>query len=207
MDLGLYKLKMPARKTIGIALPLCRHVSPDLISWSILPVGIATAAAFYFSDRVPILLLAGIPLILLRMFLATLDGLVAETYQRSSPRGEIVNRLPPEICDALLLAAITLSSPARMTPGVIALAIGWMTSFAGLIGLAAGRGIQSVGPVGQTDRLAALILFSAAGYAAQASGHLFDALCWFLIWCIAGGCVTIPLRLWRILRRPANARP
>jgi len=202
MDLGLYKLKAPARRVIGAAVPLCQRVSPDLISWSIFPVGVATAAAYYFSDLYPILLLAGIPPILLRMFLATLDGLVAETYRRSSPVGEIVNRLPPEICDALLLLAIALSSPVRMMPGTAALLTGWLTSFAGLIGLTAGRGIQSVGPVGQTDRLAALILFSACGYVATASGHSFDALWWFLIWCISGGCVTIVLRLWRTMRRP-----
>jgi phosphatidylglycerophosphate synthase len=202
MDLGLYKLKIPARRLIGAAVPLCRHISPDLISWSILPLGIATAAAYYFADSRPWLLLVGPPLILLRMFLATLDGLVAETYRRFSPTGEIVNRLPPEIADVLLLLALTLSSPARHLPGTLALATAWLTTFSGLIGLSIHRPIQSVGPVGQTDRLAALIALSLAGYTLSALGHPFDALTCFLIWSAAGGCLTIILRLYRALRRP-----
>jgi phosphatidylglycerophosphate synthase len=201
MDLGLYKLKYPARRVLQSMLPAFRNVAPDVISWCIIPAGIATAVAYWFADACPALLLAGALLIGVRMVLATLDGLVAETYHRHSRLGEIVNRLPAELADVMLLAALTLSSPSRHLPGALALSTAWLTTYSGLIGLIIGRPIQSVGPIGQTDRLAALIAFSIAGFFAALIGHPFDELKWFLTWCAIGGCLTVALRLWRTMKR------
>jgi phosphatidylglycerophosphate synthase len=199
MDLGLYQLKYPVRRLIAGALPLVRNVNPDAVSWCILPVGIATAICYFFAAQHPLLLLVGPPLILLRMFLATLDGLMAVTFNKSTPRGEIANRAPAEISDVLLMLALALS-PGHLMIGTVAIAIGWLTTFTGLVGLTAGKPTQSVGPVGQTDRLTALILFSIVGIITHLCGHQFDALRWFLWWACAGGIITITLRLWRTCR-------
>jgi phosphatidylglycerophosphate synthase len=199
MDIGLYQLKYPVRRLIAGVLPLMRNVRPDAVSWSILPVGIATALCYLKADHHPALLIVGPVLILLRMFLATLDGLMAVTFGKTSARGEIANRVPGEISDALLILAIA-QSPGRMFIGAAALAICWITTFAGLVGLTAGRPVQSVGPAGQTDRLAVLIAFSLVGFVLRVMGHPLDVLLGFLWWVLIGGTVTIVLRLWRTLR-------
>ena len=187
MNIGLYNLKYPARKLIAAVLPHLAHVNPNWVSLSLIPVGICTALAFYSGH-----LLIGAGLIVLRMFLGTLDGLIAEHFQKKSVLGEVLNRLTPELCDLFLYGALALKLPLW---GTLALCTSWMTSFTGLIGLSVNRGIQSVGPTGQTDRLAALVLFSLLSLLP----FDYDWLRIFLIWCTLGSLITISLRLKRVL--------
>lgn len=209
MGLGLYNLKYGVRRLIRGVLPLFAKVDPNAISWSLLPVGAATAAVYWLGAQGrPWLYPVGVALIFLRMFLGTLDGLVAVHYGRGTPRGEIVNRLAPELCDVMLIAALTLARPEWRLPGIGALALAWLTTFAGLVGPTAGAATQSVGPVGQTDRLAALQLCSLAAFAAETLGSGIDFLRVFLWWTILGGVLTVLLRLHRTLRAagtPATA--
>lgn len=206
MDLGLYNLKYGVRRLIRGVLPLFAAVDPNAISWSLLPVGAATAAVYWLGAQGrPWLYLVGAALIFVRMFLGTLDGLVAVHYGRGTPRGEIVNRLAPELCDVMLIVTLTLARPEWLLPGIGALALAWLTTFAGLVGPTAGAPTQSVGPVGQTDRLAALQLCSFAAFAAETFAFGVDFLKVFLWWTIAGGALTVVLRLHRTLRAAGAA--
>ena len=199
MDLGLYQLKYPVRRLIGGAVPMLRGVHPDIVSWSILPVGVATAICYLFADVHPVLLLVGAVLILVRMFLATLDGLLAAAWGKSSRRGEIVNRLPPELCDILLFLALAQASDRRAI-GLVSLGMCWLTTFSGLVGVTAGAPAQSVGPAGQTDRLAALIVLSLGGFISLELGHPLNVLYAFLWWVVIGGAFTTLLRLSRTFK-------
>jgi phosphatidylglycerophosphate synthase len=199
MDLGLYQLKYPVRRLIGGAVPMLRGVHPDVVSWSIIPVGVATAICYFYADSHPLLLMVAPVLILLRMFLATLDGLLAAAWGKSSARGEIANRLPPEICDMLLFLALA-QAPDRRLIGVAAIAMCWLTTFSGLVGLTAGAPVQSVGPAGQTDRLATLIVFSLIGFVSHELGRPMNVLWAFLWWVVIGGAITVTLRLRRTFK-------
>jgi CDP-diacylglycerol--glycerol-3-phosphate 3-phosphatidyltransferase len=205
MDIGLYNLKYPVRKMLNGLLPALRNVDPNHISLAMLPVGLVTAFVYYEAAQGrPALYLVGIALIFLRMFLGTLDGLVATHYGKSGPTGEMVNRIAPELCDAMLLVALAVARPEWRLVGIGALAVAWLTTFSGLLGLTAGLTTQSVGPVGQTDRLAALQLFSLLAFFSERSGWrgewLGDFMRDFLLWVIGGGILTVALRLWRNLR-------
>jgi phosphatidylglycerophosphate synthase len=134
------------------------------------------------------------------MFLGTLDGLVATHYGKSSKRGEMVNRIAPELCDALYLLALTLARPEWMLPGLFALLAAWLVTFAGLLGATAGLPTQSVGPAGQTDRLALLQVFSLLAFLSDTFGWSIDFMLWFLWWTAAGGALTVILRLRRNFR-------
>ncbi len=200
MELGLYNAKYPFRKLIGGMLPFFKDISPNAISYLLLPVGAGIAQCYYFSDEgIPQLYLIAILLIGLRMFLGTMDGLVAEHFKKGSPSGEIINRLLPEISDVLYLLGLTLAKPEYLLPGIFAIVAAWLTTFSGLVGLAIKKPIQSVGPAGQTDRLAALILCSFLQYFSLRSGWDIDFLEIFLYWCSLGGVITVTLRLKRIL--------
>ena len=160
MDIGLYSLKYPARKLLKWTLPQVKNVNPNTVSWMLLPVGAGIAVCFSESMDNPSLFLFGSFLSLLRMFLGTLDGLMAVHFKKESAVGEMINRLTPEICDAMYLTALAMAKTEWLYLGMIALVIAWLTSFAGLLGILSGKSIQSVGPAGQTDRLAAFMLFS-----------------------------------------------
>ncbi len=200
MDLGLYNLKYPARRLLEGVLPRFEHTDPDLISWTMLPVGAAVAACLVGAARgVPALHLLAIVLVFARMAIGTLDGLVATRYGRSTRHGEIVNRVAPELCDTAYLLALALARPGWLLPGALALAAAWLTSFAGLVGATAGLPTQSVGPVGQTDRLAALQVACLVAWLAAVRGWDIDPIGWFLWWAAAGGALTVTLRLARHL--------
>jgi CDP-diacylglycerol--glycerol-3-phosphate 3-phosphatidyltransferase len=201
MDLGLYNLKYPVRRLIAGVLPRFARTDPDDISWSMIPVGVATAGALWLGahGRAWAYLVA-IALVFLRMFLGTLDGLVATQFGRSTKRGEIVNRLAPELCDAMLLATLAFARPEWLLPGALALLAAWLTTFAGLVGATAGLPTQSVGPAGQTDRLAALQLLLLLAFLGDRLGWRFDFPGAFLWWVAIGGAVTVVLRMGRHLR-------
>jgi CDP-diacylglycerol--glycerol-3-phosphate 3-phosphatidyltransferase len=201
MDIGLYNMKYPVRRFISGVLPLVKDVSPNTVSLSMVPVGAAVAACYYFAlEGRPVFYLGAMVLTLVRMFLGTLDGLMAEHYKKGTPNGEIVNRLAPEICDVLYLSVLALARSEWMFLGVGGMAVAWLTTFAGLVGLAAKKTTQSVGPVGQTDRLAALLVLTLLAYLSERFYWGVDFIRIFLVWTIAGGVVTIILRLNRHFR-------
>ncbi len=197
MDIGLYNAKYGYRKVLKGAIVLFEKTDPNLLSWSIVPVGIATAAAYFFAEKIPWLYFAGVILIILRMTLGTLDGLVAVTFSRSTAKGELINRIAPELCDIILMLSIALSVPARAFPGMLAVAAGWLVTFSGLLGLTVGKPTQSVGPVGQTDRIAALIISSILQFLSLLNGWMIDFIYIFLWWTFAGGLLTSFIRIKR----------
>ena len=207
MDIGLYTLKYPARKMIAGTLPFLQNISPNAVSMTMFPVGVLIAACYYFGiSGHPIYFLTAVLLTFLRMFIGTLDGLIAEHLNKKSPEGEILNRLAPEMCDVMYLAALAFARPEYFLPGICVLVVSWLTTFAGLIGLVADKPIQSVGPVGQTDRLAALIVLTVAAYFSKTNSWSIDFIMIFLYWCIVGGIVTIILRLRRNFQREQNSK-
>lgn len=198
MDLGLYNLKYPLRRALEGLLPALKHTDPNTITWTILPVGIATA---WFASRgldgVRWAWLVCIALVLLRMFLATLDGLVAQNLGRETKTGTLLNRFVPELCDVLLMFTFVGAGQGMAPWAVVALAVGWLTTFAGIVGPAAGLPAQSVGPVGQTDRLAAFMVAALVSAFEPAAGWSWPPMRVFLMWCVFGGAVTVMLRMTR----------
>lgn len=194
MKIGLYHLKYAARKLIAWALPYVENVNPNTISILMLPVGAAVAISSYLGFKhFPELLLVSVILCILRMFLGTLDGLMAVHFNKQSPEGEILNRLTPELCDMMYLIAIILAKPELNVVGLFVIGLAWLTSFSGLLGLFVARPIQSVGPVGQTDRLAAFMIILLLQYV-DSSTNFIQIFMW---WCLGGGIITVAFRLWR----------
>ena len=194
MKLGLYQLKYPARKLIEGFLPYVKNVNPNTISLLLLPVGLGMAFCTYLGlHKYPSLLLISFALCIIRMFLGTLDGLMAVRFDKSTPKGELLNRLTPEFCDVMYLVAIVVARPDLQLLGLFMLALAWLISFTGMLGAVVHAPTQSVGPVGQTDRLATLMLVLLLAYY-QVS---FDVIAFFIWWGIVGGVFTVSLRLWR----------
>lgn len=201
MDLGLYNLKYPVRRALQGLLPRFRTTDPNTITWSVLPVGVATAACAWAGLRGANEAWAGaIALAFLRMFLTTLDGLVAQSYGRETRTGSLLNRVVPELCDVLLVGTLAATRPEWAWWGVAALAAGWLVTFAGLVGATVGLPPQSVGPVGQTDRLAAFQVAALVAAFEPMDGWSVQPMLVFLVWCACGGALTVVMRLRRHFR-------
>lgn len=195
MDIGLYQIKYPARKLLMWIYPLFGWMHPNLLSALVIPASALAAYCLYMglSSGSHAFYLASMGAVLLRMFFGTVDGLVAQTKGLSSQSGELINRLAPELGDLMLLGTLCYFVH-DMLMVITVLSVAWLTSFLGLFGLLIKGPVQSVGPVGQTDRLFAYLLFLGAGlYLGQVGYYLH----YFLLWCIIGGTLTCLLRIRR----------
>ncbi len=198
MDIGLYQAKHPFRKLIGWLVPLCKHLNPNWISLALLPVGGLMAWCCWqgLQHGGQVFLIYAVFLGFLRMVVATLDGLVATTYSKSTCVGDILNRITPELCDLLLYPVLVLAVQPPVALGVSVLAMSWAIGFMGSAGAPSGVPVQSVGPCGQTDRLAAVMATCALQFCFP-SLPFFHLLLW---WIVLGGAITLVLRARRTLQ-------
>jgi phosphatidylglycerophosphate synthase len=185
-DIGLYQTKFAARRLLD-KLPGIDRLEPNAVSIaSIAPSALAAVALANGWWIVVPLGIAG------RMVLTTLDGLIAEKYGKASRVGAYVNRLPAEIGDVLILLALfALADP--LWAGLV-IAGAWLVNVLGVLGLVAGGSTQSVGPAGQTDRLAFLAV---AAIVAAVVPIDWTFVCQILVALMA---VTIALRISRTIR-------
>jgi phosphatidylglycerophosphate synthase len=201
MDIGLYKLKFVFRNLFSWVLPYFKNCNPNFITCSILPVGMLTAWALHETATCPEFFLLVMILILIRMVLATLDGYVASHFNKFSERGEILNRVLPEICDTMWFFALILAYPQYIVLGLGCICLAWLTSFLGLLPLTIERKVISIGPLGQTDRLVSLAIFSFAAFLEKKFLWPTEAIYTFFCWCLLGGAVTVLNRLYTLMRQ------
>jgi phosphatidylglycerophosphate synthase len=203
MNIGLYQMKMPVRKLLEGLLPYFKQTDPNLISWCLVPIGLAMAGCYalcFGAGASNGFLLLAIILGFVRMIVATLDGLVAVTYQKSSCRGDLINRWTPELCDFFLYPVLILVLQKFDAIGIFALGLVWLTTFAGLLGAPSGLPVQSIGPVGQTDRLAALMLFTFLEFLSRSFQWGISFFDWFFYWLVLGGTLTVGNRFMSLLK-------
>lgn len=187
MNIGAYQLKYPFRKLLSKIIPHFKDVDPNAITRLILLVGFFAAISYYFAYREPLMYFFGIFFIFFRMFLATMDGLIAETYKKSSAKGEILNRVIPEIADIFLLIALSWQHPQL---GIFVISFAWLSAVMGLVPLLVKKDVLSIGPLGQTDRLIALIIFTIMMYLQTIFEWNVDFTYVFLWFCLVGGVLT-----------------
>jgi len=112
-----------------------------------------------------------------RMVLATLDGYVAERFERRTPLGAYLNRIVTEIADAIVLLGLLGQADAMWV--ALAIASAWIVNVAGVLGPVAGGSIQWTGPAGQADRLAIVL------------GASLIAIVWPIDWTILCGLLVV----------------
>jgi CDP-diacylglycerol---glycerol-3-phosphate 3-phosphatidyltransferase len=96
-----------------------------------------------------------------RMALNAIDGMLAREHGQASKLGMFLNEICDVVSDLALILPFALVPP--FAPwGVVAFALtAFMTEFAGVLGVAAGAGRRYDGPLGKSDRAAALGILAA----------------------------------------------
>jgi len=151
-DLSVYEGKRAIRSVLG-RLPGLERLEPNAVTVSILVPAVLAGVSLWYGWWV----LAAIGLVG-RMVLATLDGYVAERFDKRTRLGSYLNRLVTEVADAIVL--LGLAGQAQLAWVALVLAATWIVNLAGVLGPAAGGTIQWTGPAGQADRLAILLVAS-----------------------------------------------
>jgi CDP-diacylglycerol--glycerol-3-phosphate 3-phosphatidyltransferase len=103
-----------------------------------------------------------LPLVLfVRMALNAIDGMLAREYGQASRLGMFLNEICDVVSDLALILPFALVPPFAAW-GVVAFALtAFMTEFAGVLGVPAGAGRRYDGPLGKSDRAAALGILAA----------------------------------------------
>ena len=170
-DASVYEGKRVIRRALAL-VPGLERVQPNVVTVAILiPAVLAGVSLWQGWWILAAIGAAG------RMVLATLDGYVAERFERRTPLGAYLNRIVTEVADAIVLLGLLGQADALW----VALAVGsaWIVNVAGVLGPVAGGSIQWTGPAGQADRLALLL------------GASLVAIVWPIDWTILCGLLVL----------------
>jgi phosphatidylglycerophosphate synthase len=192
-DLGLYTTKYAVRRLLD-RIPGISRLQPNAVSIaSLVPAGLAALGLW---QGWWLLVIVGI---LGRMALTVLDGHIAEAYGKKTRIGAYVNRVPQEIGDVLILLALfAWAEPAWVC---LVLAGAWLVNVLAVLPLLAGGSPQWVGPAGQADRQAILLVVAAIALVTPVPWT------WVCMILVALSVVTIALRIWRTARELGGPAP
>lgn len=176
-------------------------VHPDWISYLSIVAACGGAVGFYFSSRVPALLLVSACLCIVRLWFNMLDGMVALASGKASRRGEIVNELPDRVSDILVFVGIAHSGLANPFLGYWGALLAVMTAYVGTLGQAITGRRRFEGMMSKQYRmaivaLAAVVQFGVGGAKKTPLLSIFD---WMLCAVIIGCLQTIVVRLRKML--------
>jgi phosphatidylglycerophosphate synthase len=175
-DLGLYTTKYAVRRLLPSALAA---IALWQGWWALVVVGIIG-----------------------RMATTTLDGHIAEAYGKKTRIGPYVNRVPQEFGDVMLLLALF----AHAEPIWVCLVLGcaWLVNGLATLPLLAGGKPQWVGPGGQPDRIAVVMVAAAVAIVVEVP---WTWVCMLLVALMALTMVIRIARTTRELTAPAADPP
>lgn len=173
-------------------LLLATRLSANAVSvLGILFAALGAWAAIEAPDR-PLLYLAALAGIQLRLLCNMLDGLIAVEGGRGSPLGALFNEVPDRIEDSLLLAAFGIAA-GSLALGLFAALLACFAAYLRLLGGTFGLPQDFRGPMAKPHRMAALSLTAIAA--------LVEALAWgsdrslaIGLWIIVAGTVVTLVR-------------
>ncbi len=170
-DASVYEGKRVIRRALAL-VPGLERVDPNVVTVAILlPAVLAGVSLWQGWWILAAIGAAG------RMVLATLDGYIAERFERRTPLGAYLNRIVTEVADAIVLLGLLGQADALWV--ALAIASAWIVNVAGVLGPVAGGSIQWTGPAGQADRLAIVL------------GASLVAIVWPIDWTILCGLLVV----------------
>ncbi len=194
---SIYDLK-PAFQNLlrPLATALARAgVTPNQITVAalILSAGAGAAIALWPTARWPLLLLPAV--LFVRLALNAVDGMIAREQNRASPLGAMLNELGDVASDAMLYLPLAFVPGFPAAAVVLAVVVGTMTEFAGLLAQTLGRGRRYDGPLGKSDRAFALGGLSLLVAIGVPPGWWLDGVLWLVV----------ALGLWTVVQRCRRA--
>ncbi|PST27187.1 CDP-alcohol phosphatidyltransferase family protein [Mesorhizobium plurifarium] len=139
------------------ALLLKTAVTPNQISLASVVFAVLGAGALLFAAGWPLLYLAALAAIQLRLLCNLLDGMVAVEGGRGSPVGALYNEFPDRVADTLLIVALGYAAGAGWLGWAAALAAA-LTAYVRVFGGSLGQAQDFRGPMAKQHRMALMSL-------------------------------------------------
>ncbi len=196
---ALHELKYAYRRILNSFGEKIKIIHPDVITLMAFFVTLAAGILYGKSGEMPVFLIIGIVLIIVRMTFDTLDGLIALKRNRTSMIGKLVNALPDRYADMFILVGIAFSSLCNTKIGMIASITVLLVSYSGMLGKAIGVSWQSHGPLDKVDRLVFIMVASLVQFILISMGRYeitilrasFSVMEWCMLLFILLGHITV----------------
>jgi len=190
------------RRTADGAVQFCvrRGIHPDAVSYGSVAASALAALGFWWSGRLPVLLVPAALLCYLRLWLNMLDGMVALASGKASLRGELLNDLPDRVSDVIIFVGAAHSGLCHPASGYWAAIFALLTAYVGTFGQALGVGRQFGGIMAKPWRMVVLHLGAWITLGLLWTGVSIDlgpltVLDWTCLIVVAGCVQTIAVRL------------
>lgn len=201
------------RRTAHGAVQFCvrRGIHPDAVSYGSIVASSLAAICFWWSGRLPALLIPAALLCYVRLWLNMLDGMVALASGKASLRGELLNDLPDRVSDVIIFAGVAHSGLCYPASGYWAAIFALLTAYVGTFGQALGVGRQFGGLMAKPWRMVVLHIGAWTTLGLFWSGGSIDfgplsVMDWSNLVVIVGCVQTISVRLTRIMQGLAAKR-
>ena len=173
--------------------------SPNGISLTGMLAALLAGAALFFTTRdeawSPVLFIAAGVLIQIRLLANMFDGMVALETGKSSPVGELFNEIPDRVSDAAVLIGAGHAAGSQLDLGWAAACLALFIAYIRAEGKVAGAHQDYGGPMAKQQRM---MVVTAAAVASAFAPAQWLVMTWALVVVLAGGAVTVVLRLARI---------
>lgn len=211
--LALHELKYAYRRTLNSFGEKIKFIHPDVITLLAFFVTLVAGILYGKSGELPIFLVIGIVLTLMRMTFDTLDGLIALKRNRTSMIGKVINALPDRYADMFILVGIAFSSLCNTKIGMIASITVLLVSYSGMLGKAIGVSWQTHGPLDKVDRLVFIMVASLVQFILIKTGRYditilkasFSVMEWCMLLFILLGNITVLNRTMGMIREILRA--
>lgn len=181
-------------------------VTPNQISVASIVFAAIGAVALVYASEHPLLYLAAIAGIQLRLLCNLLDGMVAVEGGRGSPVGVLYNEIPDRLADTMLLVAMGYAAGSPSLGWACAL-VAALTAYIRVFGGALGQAQDFRGPMAKQHRMA---LLTGACALALAEAYFLNEryVLWIAAWIVlAGALATCVTRLKAVAGRIGSEKP
>ncbi|ABR58972.1 CDP-alcohol phosphatidyltransferase family protein [Sinorhizobium medicae] len=144
-----------ARRLTAVLLKTA--ITPNQISLASVAFAALGAVALFWAVRWPVLYLAVLAAVQLRLLCNLLDGMVAVEGGRGSPVGALYNEFPDRVADTLLIVALGYAAGAGWLGWAGALAAA-LTAYVRVFGGSLGQAQDFRGPMAKQHRMALMSL-------------------------------------------------
>ena len=163
---SLYNLKPKFQVLLKPALPWLNNqgITPNHLTLTAIALSAAIGAAFASAADHPALYLSLPAGLLLRMALNALDGMLAREYNQKSQTGEVLNELGDVVSDLFIYAPLLLHHAEHSFLIILFLLLTVLTEFAGVLTNSITGERRYDGPLGKSDRAAAIGIYGLVSY-------------------------------------------
>ncbi|MCL7476099.1 MAG: CDP-alcohol phosphatidyltransferase family protein [ANME-2 cluster archaeon] len=156
-------------------------LTPNRVSVLSLVFAILAGVSYYYSYDNRLYLVAALVFVILNSFTDAVDGVMARLFNMQSDRGDFLDHVIDRYADTFIICGIFFAGYVHWMVGVAAITGVLITSYMGTQAQAVGGTRHYGGIMGRADRLALIIMVSAANIFYTGQTYSMELLGWTIV--------------------------